>query len=77
MHDIPNGLRAARTRAGMTQEELAEASGVTRRSLSNWEAGRFCMSLEEAIMIADALNIPLDTLAKRKAKVFSADNVKF
>lgn len=32
-------LKAARTKAGMTQAELAEASGITCRSIVNYESG--------------------------------------
>lgn len=33
-------LAAARVDAGLTQEELAEKLGVTRKSVQNWELGR-------------------------------------
>lgn len=33
-------LKEARVRAGVTQIEAAEATGVTRPTVSNWEAGR-------------------------------------
>jgi transcriptional regulator with XRE-family HTH domain len=40
MAQIGARLREARTRAGMTQEEAAAATGVKRPAVSNWEAGR-------------------------------------
>lgn len=33
-------LAAARVNAGLTQEQLAEKLGVTRKSVQNWELGR-------------------------------------
>ena len=33
-------LKALRTQAGMTQEQLAEAIYVTRAAISKWETGR-------------------------------------
>lgn len=33
-------MRAARRRSGVTQEEAAQAAGVSRATISNWEAGR-------------------------------------
>lgn len=33
-------LAAARVNAGLTQEELAEKLGVTRKSIQNWENGK-------------------------------------
>ena len=77
MYDIATGLRKARLEAGMTQQQLADAAGVTRRSLYNWETGRSGMSLYAALQLADALNISTDKLSGRCMKDFSADKVKF
>lgn len=33
-------LEAARVDAGMTQQELAERLGVTRKTVRNWEKGK-------------------------------------
>lgn len=33
-------LAAARVNAGLTQQELAEKLGVTRKSIQNWELGK-------------------------------------
>lgn len=33
-------LAAARVNAGLTQEQVAEKLGVTRKSVQNWELGR-------------------------------------
>jgi transcriptional regulator with XRE-family HTH domain len=35
-----NGLRAARERRELSQEQLAQIIGVTDGSISNWEIGR-------------------------------------
>jgi transcriptional regulator with XRE-family HTH domain len=37
--DFKDQLRAARRRAGLTQEQLGEALGVSRVTISNWESG--------------------------------------
>lgn len=37
---IGERLKVARVRAGVTQLEAATATGVTRPTVSNWEAGR-------------------------------------
>ena len=37
--DIGNMLKTARSEAGMTQEKAAEALGVSRQTISNWETG--------------------------------------
>jgi transcriptional regulator with XRE-family HTH domain len=39
-------LRAARLRAGLTQEELARVSGRSQSAIARWESGRVQPSLE-------------------------------
>jgi tetratricopeptide (TPR) repeat protein/transcriptional regulator with XRE-family HTH domain len=51
-------LRQLRTDARMTQEELAEASGVSLRSLSDLERGRVGIPQRETVrLLADALRL--------------------
>ena len=47
----------------MTQEELAEAVGVTRQAIAKWEAGDSVPDLERSNAIADAFGVSLDDLA--------------
>ena len=62
--DIP--LKEARKNAGMTQQQLADASGVYVRQIQRIESGEGDVSnitLSNAIKLADALNIdPRDLL---------------
>lgn len=62
--DIP--LKEYRTAAGMTQQQLADASGVNSRQIQRIENGDGKMSnvtLGNAVKLADALNIdPRDLL---------------
>ncbi|MFF2384073.1 helix-turn-helix transcriptional regulator [Streptomyces sp. NPDC058108] len=41
--DLPNPdqRRALREAAGLSQQELGDAIGVTRQTVSHWEAGRY------------------------------------
>ena len=58
-------LRAFRMRAGLSQGQLAERSGVPRPTITVVEAGQQAsMSIENALKIADALGISLDTLVR-------------
>lgn len=50
-------IRAQRRRQGMTVAELAEAVGVSRPSVYDWENGDATPSPERHVAIADALNI--------------------
>lgn len=35
-----NNIKELRTNAGLTQAKLAEMSGVSKRSIEDWESGR-------------------------------------
>lgn len=48
-------LRMLRTKAGLSQEALAEAAGLSRTSVVNIEAGRQGASLATLYRLADAL----------------------
>lgn len=51
-------LRRLRTTAGLTQKELAQASGMSLRSVSDLERGRVTIPQKEtARMLADALHL--------------------
>ena len=47
----------------MTQEDLAEAVGVTRQAIAKWESGDSVPDLERSKAIADAFGVSLDDLA--------------
>ena len=55
-------LRAARFNAGMTSEELAEAAGVHRVTLSRWENGHASPTLEQLRLMAEALGVSVHSL---------------
>ena len=47
----------------MTQEDLADAVGVTRQSVAKWESGDSIPDLEKCKIIADLFGVSLDDLA--------------
>lgn len=55
-------IREFRKQKGFTQPELAEAVGVTKNAVSNWEAGRTRPDLDTIKQLCNALNISSDTL---------------
>ena len=56
-------LRQARIRANMTQVQLAEAVGMTPRTIQNYELGaRKPREYEIVAKLADALNVTIDDL---------------
>ena len=66
MKDIPATIKAARIRAGMTQQELGEKmgyEGVTAQvSIRRWESGSRPVPIERIRALAAALNLTLDDL---------------
>lgn len=50
-------LKKARTEKGMTQEQLAEAVGVVRQTISNIECGLTLPSITNAQAIAQVLGL--------------------
>lgn len=55
-------LKEYRTRAGLTQEELAERVGVRRETIIRLEAGRYNPSLKLAIDLSRAVEAPIEAL---------------
>jgi len=55
-------LKSARAILDMSQEQLAEAVGVTRQTIGMIEAGKFNPSLQLCTAICKALNKTLDEI---------------
>lgn len=55
-------VRAARERAGLTQEELAAQVGVTQTAVSYWEAGKRGLDLFDLLRVAGAVGVPAAAL---------------
>lgn len=64
---IENDIRRLRFENGeMTQQALAERVGVTRQTIIAIEQNKYAPSLEAAFRIADAFNVPLETVFRWK-----------
>lgn len=59
---IGNRVREARTAASLTQQDLADACGVTRQTIGLVEAGRYNPTLRLALLIARIVGRGLDEL---------------
>jgi transcriptional regulator with XRE-family HTH domain len=55
-------LREARTKAGLTQEQLGFAVEVSKSSVSAWENGRESPSFKVLVQLREALGCSLDVL---------------
>lgn len=72
---ITNRLRECRAGAdGMTQQQLAQRSGVTRQTIIAIESNKYSPSLEVALRISRAVGVPLEQLfAFEEAPQHSSD----
>ena len=59
---LANGLKELRSELGLTQAELAERVGVTRKTVNTVENGVFTPSAMLAIKLAEALSVPVEKL---------------
>lgn len=58
--DFKISLTAARANAGMSQQEWADAIGVDKSTVWNWEAGKSEPSLSQIRKISQMSKIPMD-----------------
>jgi transcriptional regulator with XRE-family HTH domain len=55
-------ISAIRSERGLSQEELAKLSGVSREQISRYESGQTMPSAVNGVRLAKALDCPLDVL---------------
>ncbi|MDE2079041.1 MAG: helix-turn-helix transcriptional regulator [Patescibacteria group bacterium] len=55
-------LHEHRTKAGLTQEELAQKVGITRQTIIAIEKGNYAPSVALALMLAKVLEVPVEKL---------------
>lgn len=60
-------VRASRTEQGLTQEQLADRTGMAAESVSRLEGGRLNISVAKLGGLAEALGIPVADLLKGSA----------
>jgi len=59
---LANRIKEKRGELGLTQAELAERVGVTRKTVNTVENGVFVPSALLALKLAEALNVPVEEL---------------
>ena len=67
--DIGRKLQRSRVRAGLTQEQAAEALDVTRQTVSNWETGKTYPDIKNIVDISELYHVSLDRLLKETEAV--------
>ena len=61
-HEFSDRLRFCRRQRGLTQEQLAEAMGVSVAAVSKWELGQSVPELETLLELADFFDLSVDAL---------------
>jgi putative transcriptional regulator len=62
MPTIVNRIKKLRASSGWTQEQLAQAAGVSRQSINSIERNRYVPSLELALIFARVFACPTDQI---------------
>jgi len=65
---IKEAIREQRKLRGLTQIDLAKATGIPQSTISAWEKGINIPNVADCIKLADFYNIPLDELVGRSIK---------
>lgn len=66
-------LTQIRKERNISQMGLAEQLGVTRQTISRWETGAARPSTEKLILLAQVLQVSLDTLTNGKTEISDAE----
>jgi len=61
-HTITNRIKELRAAREWTQEQLAQAAGVSRQSINSIERNRYVPSLELALKFAQIFTCPTDEI---------------
>lgn len=64
METINTRIVSLRKDAGLSQQQLADALNLSRRTVSLWETGRRVPDLQSALLLADYFHTTLDHLVK-------------
>ena len=68
-------IRALRESRDMTQQQLADAVGVTREAVAKWESGVALPRMGAAVKLAALFEVSLDDLAA-DGKISASDGLK-
>lgn len=63
---VHNRVRESRQNLGMTQQDLADAVGVSRQSINSIEQGKYVPSLPLALHLAQVFGVATDALFELK-----------
>ena len=61
---IADRIQSLRKSKGMSQEELADAVGVSRQAVSKWESEQATPDLDKVVIMSDSFEVTTDYLLK-------------
>ena len=74
--DIATRLKEVRIRAGFSQRQVAKKLGISKTSISGYETGQFCPTVERVIEMAKIYRVSTDyLLAIEPRSMISADGL--
>ena len=74
MSVFAENLQFYRNRKEMTQEQLAEKMGVSRQTISKWEAGTSYPEMEKLLLLCDLFSCSMDTLMRGVAEELEVED---
>ena len=69
---LADNILFCRKKNNMTQEELAEALGVSRQSVGKWESGQSLPDLDKVVCMSGLFRIPIDLLVDGNPAAYPA-----
>ena len=69
--DIGSKIRKSRVDAKLTQEQAAEALGISRQTISNWENEKSYPDIVSVLKMSDLYQVSLDYLLKGESSMSS------
>ncbi len=71
---IADRIQSLRKQRGMSQEELADAVGVSRQAVSKWESEQATPDLDKVVIMSDIFEVTTDYLLKGIEPVSTPDH---
>lgn len=66
--EVGQRLRQIRKDSGLSQEQFAQALGVTRQAVSKWESGQSLPDLENIVLICERFGVSADYILRGREK---------
>lgn len=67
MNELGTSIMNLRKERGMTQEQLANALGISFQAVSKWETGNSCPDISALPLLADLFSVSIDRLFGRES----------